>query len=293
MSRTPGTSLRIAVLSDLHIDRAVDESSWDLAKAALRAALALRPDHIVIAGDLFDCARAMHEDRDAVRRYLRGHGLWHRDRLTIVVGNHDVFETPERTRRGLARLAIAKPGVAYEAFCAWAGELAHAADRLAGEDDLYPLEKRLGDVCLWAADSTSNSVLTAANGYWRKDDDALLRASASSLGRGVRRVLALHHAPFQDEEQTRLDILKRIWRLGFPPGDYRRLHRFLATAAVDTLLCGHIHGGGEPWSEHLGRRGAWSHCLGRTHDLYDNEPLIGVLDVRARGVARWATVAVE
>ena len=83
--RAKGTQLRIAVLSDLHIDRDVDARSWDLARTAVAAALAQQPDHVVIAGDVFDRARAQDADRTTVKRHLARLGLWHRDRLTIVV----------------------------------------------------------------------------------------------------------------------------------------------------------------------------------------------------------------
>lgn len=87
--------LKIAVVSDNHIDIEVEPDSWELAKAAFKKVAAANVDHVVIAGDLFDCATAMHRDRDQVERFLSRLGLWHRDRLSIVVGNHDIFQGEE------------------------------------------------------------------------------------------------------------------------------------------------------------------------------------------------------
>ena len=86
--------MRVAVLSDLHIHRHIDEGSWELAGSAFL--VASKYDHVVIAGDLFDSASAFERDGDAVRRRLKRLGLWAPDRLTITVGNHDIFHTSHR-----------------------------------------------------------------------------------------------------------------------------------------------------------------------------------------------------
>lgn len=50
-TRSRTVSFRLAVLSDLHIDRRADADSWELAKAAFEAALAEGVDHLLVAGD--------------------------------------------------------------------------------------------------------------------------------------------------------------------------------------------------------------------------------------------------
>ena len=54
---------------------------------------------------------------------------------------------------------------------------------------------------LLAVDTTSSTTLTSGNGYWRKDDDDLLKESLTTSIAGERRILAVHHAPFESEEQ--------------------------------------------------------------------------------------------
>lgn len=58
--------VRIAVLSDQHIDREHAPESWQLAKHAFKMAAALDVDHVVLCGDTFDCATAMLDDKTAV-----------------------------------------------------------------------------------------------------------------------------------------------------------------------------------------------------------------------------------
>ena len=86
--------MKIAVLSDQHIHSAADSASWQLASRAF--ALAATFDHVILAGDTFDSAAAFLNDRDRTRDLLVELGLWHRDRLTVLVGNHDIFHLPHR-----------------------------------------------------------------------------------------------------------------------------------------------------------------------------------------------------
>lgn len=283
-------ALRLAVLSDQHIDTEVAEESWELARAAFRAADRARVDHVVLAGDLFDCATAMARDRDVVERYLRRLGLWHRDRLTIVVGNHDIFRTPHHgswwhrhTEYAIAVTPWSDPQEHYDAFTAWAGQLARPADRLA-DDDLYPLEKHLGHATLWAADTTAASAPYGGNGYWRKADDALLR---EAMGRArLRRILAIHHPPYEDDEQALHKLPLGDISLGFPAADYRRLRRFVADAQVDATVCGHVHAiddpdDPDPWTWQVGGRAWWSnvHLVGRTGGVHGATPTFGILSI--------------
>jgi 3',5'-cyclic AMP phosphodiesterase CpdA len=71
-------AFRLAVLSDLHLDAKVSPDSWALAQRAFAAVGRAKVDHVVIAGDLFDCATAMLRDHPLVRQRLRKLGLWHR-----------------------------------------------------------------------------------------------------------------------------------------------------------------------------------------------------------------------
>jgi DNA repair exonuclease SbcCD nuclease subunit len=67
--------MTIAVLSDNHIDTEVEPDSWKLAQEVFKQVAAAKVDHVVIAGDLFDCATAMERDRERVERTLRRLGL--------------------------------------------------------------------------------------------------------------------------------------------------------------------------------------------------------------------------
>jgi predicted phosphodiesterase len=293
-------ALRIAVLSDQHVDSKVDGDSWELAKKAFRSVARAKVDHAVIVGDLFDSSSAMLRDRAKVEQYLRRHGLWHRDRLSIVVGNHDVFHTAHRgTWRQRAaeflKIATEDAQASYDAFTDWAGQLAHSSDRLDGERDLFPLEKKLGHVCIWAADTTAATTDRAGNGYWPKADDTLLRKAARNSN-GERRVLAMHHPVYLDEEQTIRQLLKGDFcHFGFPPAEFRRLKRFLSDARVDVVVAGHIHADDqERWSWKIGGSKSKTEVrlCGRTGGVHGATPCFGLLEVPEQGALTWREIKI-
>ena len=91
----------IAHLSDLHLR---DENDVVEFAAQLDCIVARNPDHLVITGDLLDWWNPTLLDRAADR--LAERGLLHRDRLTIIHGNHDLASSGgyPRQRSDLWRL---------------------------------------------------------------------------------------------------------------------------------------------------------------------------------------------
>jgi predicted phosphodiesterase len=286
----------IAVLSDQHIDIAVAPRSWELAQAAFRAARDAKVDHVVLAGDTFDCSTAMRRDAPVVSAYLHRLGLWRRDRLTIVPGNHDIFHTPHHGT--LAQRAVEAAGAfrgdaqsSYDTFCEWVDELIAWEDVLdPDQDDFFPHHKTLEHVHLFAADSTAAETTDSGNGFWAHDADNLLRGATEA--RDERRILALHHPPYQDRAQKIADFLKQEFPFGFPPAEFRRLSAFLGDAEVDAAVCGHIHNVGD--GTYRWRVGATDvFMVGRTGGLHDVDPLFGILEVPQRGRVRWRELPVR
>lgn len=283
----PSKPLRLAVLSDLHIDCDADPQSWELAKAAFRAAQAEGANHIVVVGDVFDCSTAMARDQGIVRTYLRRRGVWHRDRLTLVVGNHDIFHTAHRSDRFIEGMNIILQDAQqmYELFCHWAGELVDEDDRF-GEYNLFPTTKLLGHVRLSCIDTTETNTADSTNGRVDMADIGLL----SGLGEGVRHVLAMHNAPFEG----RISTIKALDgdAGGFSKTDLRRLQRLVNGAEVEAIVCGHIHNNlGDPYEWELAG-GQPVYLMGRTGGVHDTTPVIGLLDVPQRGRIRWREVEI-
>ena len=223
--------IKLAVISNQHIDTDTEPASWELAKEVYKAVAATKPDHVVIAGDIFDCASAMERDREKVSRYLRKLSLWERDRMTVVVGNHDIFHVAGRggLAHQVAEFAKATGSDAqdhYDTFCKWAGEVADADDRLDDDDDLFPIEKKLGHVRLYAMDTTEVESAFSGYGWWPEEDDDLVRGNEEEGEE--KRVLAIHNAPFSSRKYGKRDLARLVLRgdyipLGYPPSTLRRL----------------------------------------------------------------------
>jgi predicted phosphodiesterase len=282
--------MRVAVLSDLHVHRVAEPDSWSLAKAAFRAAA--RFDHVIVAGDLFDSASAFEDDAEALRRQLRRERLWSSDRLTITVGNHDIFHTPHRgtvVERGveMARAFTADANESYEGFCDWAGEVVRSRSRLT-DDDLFPFVKELDGVRLLVNDTTGFDTAHSCNGYWRPEEDALLRDADLA---GGRRLLVVHHPPYEEAEATWKMKLRQDFAFGFPRPHFRRLQAFADHARLDAVVCGHIHAGPDAWAWRLGR-GTRVWMAGRTGGMHDETPSFGDLRVPTRGRLTWRTIRV-
>jgi predicted phosphodiesterase len=288
--------LRIAVLSDQHIDCESEPESWELAKSAFKAAAHSRADHLILAGDTFDCATAMLRDQEKVTRYLRKQGLWHPDRLSIVVGNHDIFHTPHRgswQRRLLeaTRIPLARAGANYEAFCDWAGDLVRNGERLAGAADLFPFAKDLGAAQLLAADTTSAETNYAGNGFLPEGDADLMRRTPRPDG--SCRILAIHHPPFEDELRGIADFLREEYSFGFPSTEFRRLEELVDESRIDTIVCGHLHAqdDDDDWEWPVGRSGrATAYLQGRSGGVHGAEPVLGILKVGRRGATSWREI---
>lgn len=79
----------IAHLSDLHINTEIVDSNLHRTEFLLLEAMRQGAAHIIITGDVSDNAR--DEDFEALRKLFAKYGLLHSSKLSMVVGNHDIF----------------------------------------------------------------------------------------------------------------------------------------------------------------------------------------------------------
>ena len=277
--------VRIAVLSDQHIDREHAPESWELAKHAFKTAVALGIDQVVLCGDTFDCATAMLDDRAAVRKYLKKVGLWSRDRLSVVVGNHEVFHTPHHrtgTAKALELARIVVTGDAadnVDAFFDWMGELVGDDDWLS-EGPSAPYSKAIGHVRLIVADSTADETAYGRNGFWPEENDEAVRSVEVTAEE--RRVLAIHNAPKKAKTEGVLSYR-------FPAKDFERLRACVDDVDIGAVVCGHWHrfeGASARWR--LGER-CRVFLEGRTGGMWTS-PSLGVLTVPTTGKIGWDDV---
>ncbi len=81
--------MRIAHLSDLHFTTFFKKSNLGSIDYLLSYALDQKADHIIITGDLTD--NADRNDFLTLRKLFDKHGLLNAEKLSLVIGNHDIF----------------------------------------------------------------------------------------------------------------------------------------------------------------------------------------------------------
>lgn len=81
--------MRIAHLSDLHLSLTHRRENIRNLRRVLEFLLRSRFDHLVVTGDI--SANAQEDELQLARTVFETYGLFHRDRLTVIPGNHDVF----------------------------------------------------------------------------------------------------------------------------------------------------------------------------------------------------------
>lgn len=84
----------IAHLSDIHINTASKKSHLQQTKFLLKYALKKDVDHIVITGDLSDDAQT--DDFEALRKLFIELNILNAEKLTVIIGNHDIFGGPQK-----------------------------------------------------------------------------------------------------------------------------------------------------------------------------------------------------
>lgn len=284
--RTRVDGLLIAHLSDLHLRDAGDATWLD---HQLDRIAARNPDHLAITGDLLD--RWTPQILDRAIASLDARGFLHRDRLTVLHGNHDLASSGGHPRRGadLWRLATRfwdpPPLIAWRRRRFYSRLARHAAE-LGGE---APFSKTLASglriavidsvPLLWRPvrfEARRTLVVQHAVGCIREPHAEWLAAIPPDRG---PLLLLLHHYPldtpafqWSPDRPSRLHGTTVRVPMHIPDPGRSLMWEAARAAGVRLVLCGHVH---RARLEHHGRiavglngqsGAAWA---GRTIAWYD------------------------
>lgn len=224
--------------------------SWNLRRRAIHDGPVLpalvadlrraAPDHVAVTGDITNISLPAEFTR--AESWLRG--LGQPSDVTVVPGNHDAY--------------VALP---------WAESLAHwtafmdgrrgdGAERApAGLDD-FPFVRERGEVALIGVSSARPMPIKSAAGRLGEAQlEALARELEALGGRGLFRIVLIHHPPLGGETAPRKQLL-----------DAEALARVIAAHGAEMVLHGHTHRSG----------------LGRLATPAGHAPVIGVPSASAR-----------
>jgi 3',5'-cyclic-AMP phosphodiesterase len=237
----------IAHLSDPHLSRQHYREHIKSLKSLLRSILDDGVDHLVVTGDIVSTADP--DDYHLAREIFSHFGLMHRDRLTVVPGNHDIFGGPHRATevphfpRHLRTVDYRRKHMLFEEAFAETFEGVYRA----GNSRLYPFIKIVGSSALIAFDSTMPWSLMrnpfGSNGRLGAAQLASFAGSdVSTLLHGRIPLVVMHHH-LHDYVHPSGDLSlwdrleRRTMRLHHP----KRALRLFSMLGVKSVLHGHVH----------------------------------------------------
>jgi 3',5'-cyclic AMP phosphodiesterase CpdA len=219
----------------------------------LEHARRLEVDHIVITGDI--AADAEKADFHLARKLLLAQGLLESPRLSVVIGNHDVYggvhtaedilDFPRRCRKTNMQNKVEE---FHEAF----RESFEGAQFATGKSP-FPYVKPLGDILLIGLNSVApHSVLKNPVGSNGMVDDRqqhqLDRMLSSPQWNRSRKIVLIHHH-FNKMEHVTDGTMQSAWKAfeqqTMKLRGKRMLLKLFQKHRVDAILHGHYHENGE------------------------------------------------
>jgi 3',5'-cyclic AMP phosphodiesterase CpdA len=169
-------------------------------------AVALRADHIAIAGDLINLG--LPSEYEAALSWLRGIGS--PADVTVVPGNHDVYSSLH-----------GDPGIAR-----WAEYMGGENDTLA-----FPFVRRVGPIAIVGLNSAVETPPFVASGQLGRHQLEIAAEQLAALGEeGVIRVVLIHHPPLPNLASPRRGLR-----------DAAHLAHLLERGSAELVLYGHNH----------------------------------------------------
>jgi 3',5'-cyclic AMP phosphodiesterase CpdA len=253
--------MRIAHLSDPHINLKYHPQHLPRLRRTLEDALGrMNADHIVITGDL--TSNADSRDLRTVRRLFESLGIMKSSKLTVIVGNHDIYGGPHLADEVLSFPEKCKTTDYDEKLSIFQDTFAELfTDTITMHPQGYPFLKRLrkndrASVCLMGFNSIARHSLiknpVGSNGLIEKEtrDEVLELAAHHAWKTAPARIVLIHHHLFRNRDIAHLEIAdgisprglaSRIEQRTLKLHGKRHLFKLFDKIGVDMILHGHVH----------------------------------------------------
>ena len=248
--------MRIAHLSDCHINLKYHPQHLPRLRRALENALEQNgADHVIITGDLTSNADA--RDLLTVRRLFESFGILKSSKLTVIVGNHDLFGGPHLADDLLSFPDRCRKMDYDEKVSIFQDMFAELfSDTITMDASGYPFLKRIKNVCLLGFNSIARYSLlqnpVGSNGiiYPEAHQQAIELAKHHAWNTASTRIALLHHHTFRPRDVSHLELADGISRGGIAARieqrtlklhGKRQLFKLFKAMDVDMVLHGHIH----------------------------------------------------
>jgi 3',5'-cyclic AMP phosphodiesterase CpdA len=243
------TPYTIAHISDLHLSAEHKRGHIRRTRRALNYIHALGVDHLIITGDI--TADGSTADYRVARSVLASAGVLTPSRLTVTVGNHDIFggvHTAEDVLSFPGRCAETDTKAKLKAFGTAFEETFRGTIMPSGKR-LFPFAKILGDVAVIAVNTVApyakfKNPLGSNGSVDDRSFDALEELLSSASVRSRRKIIALHHH-FHKMQEAHGGAVHSVWsaieRQTMKLRGKSRLLKLFAKHNVALVLHGHIH----------------------------------------------------
>lgn len=238
-----------AHLSDLHINVNERDSNLSKVKTLIKYALNRNVSHFVITGDLSDHSK--EEDLMALRTLFGEMGILNSEKLTIIVGNHDIFGGVQKAEDILSfpeRCRLTDYVFKVDMFRSYFRETFDKTITLSKNNN-YPFAKIVGNNLLIGINSILKySALRnpfASNGEVETEQIEDIFDLLNDFKDQVKHKIVLIHHHFKHPKSYSSKILKTFWhsieKHTMKLKKKNRLLKLFKHFGVDIVLHGHIH----------------------------------------------------
>jgi 3',5'-cyclic AMP phosphodiesterase CpdA len=239
----------LAHLSDLHISLEQKGRSIRSARRLLESILRHSVDHLVISGDI--TANGTPHELEIARSIFESYGLLDTRKLSLVIGNHDVFggvHTAEDVLSFPRRCKHVDYDAALRRFCDVFHELFRGAIAPASPNR-FPFVKVVGRAALFGINSVARYARVknpfGSNGaVGRMQRNLLENLLHADVFRSLTKFVLIHHH-FSRLPTTAAGTMEFLWRTverrTLKLRKKKKLVRLFAEAGVAAVLHGHVH----------------------------------------------------
>lgn len=242
--------MRIAHISDLHLNPDYFPERTKAFYHILEKCRSLSVDHLVITGDITNQAKP--KEFAHARSILKEFGYLDSSKLTVTVGNHDIFGGPYHAEDVLAFPGFCK-GTNYDERL----KEFYSAFRESFEDckyvsgtSIFPFVKILHDIAFVGINSVAQwssikNPLGSNGDIGKHQYHQLKKIFASEILKGKTVIVLIHHHFNKMEKKKSSGKLERLWQAielsTMKLWKKKRLFQLFKTVNVRKVLHGHIH----------------------------------------------------
>jgi Icc protein len=240
----------LAHLSDLHLSPEYFPERSEWFRASLEQCIRSGIDHIVITGDITNQARP--NEFEHFRTILKEYDLLDSSKVTVVIGNHDIFGGPYHAEDVLEFPSSCKATRYHDKVREFyrSTEELFSGVRFLSQHSIFPFVKITGDIAIVGINSVAEwspfKNPLGSNGMVNSMQYELVNSYLRQTPREAKHLfIAIHHHFHKADHSHNRSKLERVWSAieaaTIKLRKKKRLLRMFAKSGVDGILHGHVH----------------------------------------------------